>query len=90
MSLKVLLIGNGAREHAIAKKIVENDGVLFSYMSRENPGIADLSKKFMIGDLSDFEKLNNFKRVDYAIVGPENPIADGVTNYFHEMPFGCI
>ncbi|MHA2256313.1 MAG: hypothetical protein ACXAAM_09585 [Candidatus Heimdallarchaeaceae archaeon] len=84
MSYKVLLIGNGAREHAIAKKIVENDGKLYSYMERENPGIADISKKFVVGDLSDFSKLSVFKKVDYAIVGPENPLANGISNYLED------
>ncbi len=84
MGTKVLLVGNGAREHAIAKKIVENDGKLYSYMSRENPGIADLSKKFRIGDLNKFEKLNKFKNVDYAIIGPENPLANGITDYLED------
>ena len=84
MSHKVLLIGNGAREHAIAKKIVENDGKLYSYMERENPGIADISKKFVLGGLTDFSKLDAFKKVDYAIIGPENPLANGVSNYLED------
>ena len=84
MGLKVLLIGNGAREHAIAKKLVENDEKLYSFMSRENPGIADLSKKYKIGDLVDFTKLKKFSNVDYAIVGPENPIALGITDYLED------
>ena len=84
MSDKVLLIGNGAREHAIAKKIVENEGSLYSYMSRENPGIADLSKKFSIGKLEDFNKLKKYKNVDYAVVGPENPLSEGITNYLED------
>ncbi|MFW9853353.1 MAG: phosphoribosylamine--glycine ligase, partial [Candidatus Thorarchaeota archaeon] len=84
MTEKVLLVGNGAREHAIAKKIVENDAKLYSYMSTENPGIADLSRKSVLGEINDFEKLNQFRKVDYAIIGPENPIASGITNYLEE------
>ncbi|MHA1407881.1 MAG: phosphoribosylamine--glycine ligase [Candidatus Heimdallarchaeaceae archaeon] len=84
MSYKVLLVGNGAREHALAKKIVENDGKLYSYMSTKNPGIADLSKKVVLGDLTDFHKLDKFHNIDYAIIGPENPIAAGMSNYLEE------
>ncbi len=84
MSEKILLIGNGAREHAIAKKIVENEGILYSYMSRENPGIADLSKKFSVGKLEDFNKLKKYRNVDYAIVGPESPLSEGITNYLED------
>ena len=84
MSKKVLLVGNGAREHAIAKKIVEDDTKLYSYMSTENPGIADLSRKTILGEMSDFSKLDQFRKVDYAIIGPENPIAYGIANYLEE------
>jgi len=85
LDCKVLLIGNGAREHAISKKIVEDGGKLYSYMSRENPGIADLSEEFIIGDLTSFEKLKKFSHVDYAIVGPEQPLAVGITNYLEDI-----
>ena len=81
---KVLLVGNGAREHAIAKKIVEDGAELYSFMSKENPGIADLSKEFLLGSLSDFSKLERFSFVDYAIIGPENPIAAGIVNYLED------
>ncbi|MBY9000581.1 MAG: phosphoribosylamine--glycine ligase [Candidatus Heimdallarchaeota archaeon] len=84
MSVKVLLIGNGAREHAIAKKVVENGGSLYSFMSRENPGIADLSKKFSIGNLTRFDMLKKYRKVDFAIVGPENPLSSGITNYLED------
>ena len=84
MDNKILLVGNGAREHAIAKKIIESQSTLFSYMSRENPGIADLSKRFVIGNLEKFDKLKKFKSVDFAIVGPENPLAAGITNYLED------
>ncbi|RLG15261.1 phosphoribosylamine--glycine ligase [Candidatus Pacearchaeota archaeon] len=81
---KVLLVGNGAREHAMAKKIVENENKLFSYMNYENPGIADLSEKFILGNLTNFEKLSMFKNIDYAIVGPELPLSYGITNYIED------
>jgi phosphoribosylamine--glycine ligase len=84
MSLKVLLVGNGAREHAIAKKIVQNEGILFSFMSKENPGISQLAKRFSLGDLNDFKNLKKFKRADFAIIGPENPLANGIVNFLED------
>ncbi|UJG42108.1 MAG: phosphoribosylamine--glycine ligase [Candidatus Heimdallarchaeum aukensis] len=84
MAEKVLLIGNGAREHAMAKKIVENENKLFSYMAYENPGIADISEKFILGNLTNFEKLSKFENIDYAIIGPELPLSFGLTNYIED------
>ncbi len=81
---KVLLIGNGAREHAIAKKIVENGAILYSYMSKENPGITDIAKEYILGDLTKFDKLKRFQHVDYAVVGPELPLSVGITNYLED------
>ena len=82
--MKVLLVGNGAREHAIAKSIVRDDGELYAFMSKENPGIADLSKDFIIADLSDFSKLKSFSNVDYAVIGPENPLGSGIVDYLED------
>lgn len=84
MVCKVLLVGNGAREHSIAKKVVDNNGILYSYMSKENPGIARISKKVVLGSLNNFDKLKKFKKVDYAIIGPENPLANGIVNYLED------
>ena len=78
---KVLLVGNGAREHAIAEKVVEANGILYAVMNRKNPGIAKLAKDYLISDLTAFERLIKFKNVDLAIIGPEIPLAYGITDY---------
>ena len=50
--MKVLLVGDGAREHIIAEKLAQ-DAELYSVMSRKNPAIAQLSKKYWIAKTTD-------------------------------------
>lgn len=79
----VLLIGNGAREHAIAEAIVRShrSPVLFSFMKTNNPGIAHLSMKCQIGSYDDLEGITRFARenkIDFAFIGPEDPLNNGI------------
>lgn len=81
----VLLIGNGAREHAIAEAIVKSQHRprLFSFMRANNPGIASLSEKVFIGTYDDLATINTFAkecRIDFAVIGPEDPLNNGVVD----------
>jgi len=79
--MRILLIGNGAREHVIAENLKTDVKKLFAFMSAKNPGITNLSDDFEIGSLADFDKILSFAKrclVDYVIIGPENPIVDGL------------
>jgi len=83
--IRVLLIGNGAREHAIAEAVKRSRHapLLFSYMKGNNPGIAALSEKISIGNYGDLQAICRFagdNRVDFAIVGPEDPLNNGVVD----------
>jgi phosphoribosylamine--glycine ligase len=83
--MKVLLIGHGAREHAMADAVARSvsSPQVYAYMSHKNPGIARLSKEFKIGGLEDADKIASFaaeKGVDFAIVGPEAALAAGVAD----------
>jgi phosphoribosylamine--glycine ligase len=87
--MNVLLIGNGAREHAIAEAIVQSKHQprLFSFMKANNPGITSLSEKVFIGSYSDLAAVNVFAkecRVDFAIIGPEDPLNNGVVDSLKE------
>ncbi|RLI63403.1 MAG: phosphoribosylamine--glycine ligase, partial [Promethearchaeia archaeon] len=90
--VNVLLIGNGAREHAIGEALVRGGANLSAYMGKRNPGIAKLcNDNVKIGkldnftDIADFGKKNN---VNFAVVGPEAPLAIGITNALqaHDIP----
>ena len=78
--MKVLVVGHGAREHAIAKKLAEGDVELHAVMSRRNPGIASLAKGVEIGDITDPEIYIRFGDMDIAFIGPETPLAAGVAD----------
>jgi len=90
MVVRVLVVGHGAREHAIAKKLAEEDVELHAAMSRRNPGIAGLSRRVEIMDINDRDSYNRFKGVDIAFVGPEAPLAAGVTDRLNELDIPVV
>ncbi len=82
--VKILLIGNGAREHAIAEALVKGGAELLAFMAKMNPGIASLcNNNVALGKLDDFSNIINFAKenaIDFAIIGPEAPLANGITD----------
>lgn len=82
---RVLVVGNGAREHAIVKALHRSDAQICAYMNKNNPGIVTLAKLgTQIGNLSDFEQIKNFAtqmEINFVIVGPEAPLTQGITDY---------
>ena len=83
--MKILLIGSGAREHAIVKALdrSSHEKEIYCLASNRNPGISDLCDKFIVGDINDsYFVLDYAKEVgaSLAIVGPENPLAQGVSD----------
>ena len=83
--MKVLVVGHGAREHSIAKKLAQEDLELVAAMSRLNPGIAALSERVEVFDIDDPAEYGRFKDVDLAFVGPEAPLATGVSARIWEL-----
>ncbi|GFO96628.1 phosphoribosylamine--glycine ligase [groundwater metagenome] len=80
--MRVLLVGGGGREHAIAEAIARSrrSPELFAAMSKKNPGIARLCKEFiLIKDtdpaIVDFAVKN---KIELAVIGPETPLAAGI------------
>ena len=80
--MKVLLIGGGGREHAIAQAIARSrkKPVLFAAMSKKNPGIASLCKDFLLiketdPAIVDYAKNN---QIELVVTGPESPLAAGI------------
>ncbi|RLI66384.1 MAG: phosphoribosylamine--glycine ligase [Promethearchaeia archaeon] len=81
---RVLLIGNGAREHALAEALVKGGAELCAFMSKRNPGIAKLcNDNVKLGDLTNFSEISTFgkkNKVEFAVVGPEAPLAVGIVD----------
>ncbi len=83
----ILLIGNGAREHVIAEVLKRNECKLFSYLASNNPGIISLSEDYIIGNLTNLEKITEFAlkhNINFAIIGPEAPLENGIVDKLKE------
>lgn len=84
--MKVLVVGRGGREHAIVWKIAQSDSVEKVYAAPGNDGMKDAAECVAI-DENDHEQLMAFAKqegIDFTIIGPEQPLADGIVNKFHE------
>lgn len=84
--MKILLIGSGGREHALAWKIAKNDRVEKIFVAPGNGGTAIESKCENI-NITDIDELLNFaieKSIDLTIVGPEDPLTKGIVDKFKE------
>ena len=86
--MKVLIIGNGGREHAIAWKAAQSALVDQVFVAPGNAGTAQESGIENISiDAVDIEKLKNFalgRDIDLTIVGPEAPLVAGIADEFRE------
>jgi len=85
---KVLLLGSGGREHAIADALKRGGAKIYAVMPHKNPGIAKLSEDYVVGPLSiSFVKeleWVKFKKVDLAVIGPEAPLIAGMADMLEE------
>ncbi len=84
--MKVLVVGNGAREHAIAWKLAQSPRVDDLIVAPGNAGTAQLARNAPVSaaDLEGLRKLAHSERVDFTIVGPEAPLAAGIVDLFQQ------
>ncbi|MDY5823242.1 MAG: phosphoribosylamine--glycine ligase, partial [Candidatus Coprenecus sp.] len=83
MSYKVLLLGSGGREHALALKIAQSPELSEFYALPGNPGISKVAKCIK-GSVNDFELVKSIvkeKTIDMVVVGPEDPLVNGLRDY---------
>ena len=84
--MKVLLVGGGGREHALAWKIAQSPRCTELYCAPGNAGIADVAECVPIGAM-EFDKLVGFakeKEIDLAVVGMDDPLVGGLVDRFEE------
>lgn len=82
--MKILLLGSGGREHALAWKIAQSDKCEKLYIAPGNAGTAAVGENVPIG-IDDFDKQKDFVvnyDVDMVVVGPEAPLVKGVYDAF--------
>ncbi len=80
--MRILLIGAGGREHALARALTQSSKEVKLYAMPGNPGICSLAEKVGI-DISNVKKIIDFvneKQIDFVFIGPEQPIADGLSD----------
>lgn len=82
--MKVLLVGGGGREHALAWRLREEDPAIQIVAAPGNPGIAEIASLVSIS-ATDVDQLASFAEVngiDWTLVGPEAPLAAGIVDAF--------
>ena len=82
---KILVIGSGAREHAIVRALDRShtEKEIFCLAANMNPGIAELCNELLIGNFNDSELVVSYANeigATLAIIGPENPLAKGIAD----------
>ena len=81
--MKVLLVGSGGREHAMAMAIARSveEPTLYAAMKYKNPGIAQLCEDYLLVNETDLQKVADYARcADLVVIGPEAPLAEGLVD----------
>lgn len=82
--MKILLLGGGGREHALAWKIAQSEKVEKLFIAPGNAGTSNCGENVAIG-VNEFDKLKDFaveNGIDMVVVGPEDPLVKGVYDDF--------
>jgi phosphoribosylamine--glycine ligase len=85
--MKILVVGSGGREHALAWKLAQSDRIQMVYVAPGNGGTA-LDMRLKNIDITDPLLLASFAREEHialTVVGPETPLAAGIVNTFREQ-----
>lgn len=82
--MNILVIGGGGREHTLVWKISQNPDVKKIYCIPGNGGIEQVAECYQI-DLNDFKRIEALvkeKEIDFTVIGPEQPLVNGIVDYF--------
>ncbi len=90
--MKIMVVGGGGREHAIIKKLKENENVTEIYAV---PGNAGMAKDAVLVDIGakEIDKIVDFaihKRIDYAVVAPDDPLVLGAVDALEKEGIKCF
>lgn len=82
--MRILVLGSGGREHAFSWKIAQSPKCEALFIAPGNAGTSEVGTNVNIA-VTDFEGIGNFvkqEKIDLVVVGPEDPLVKGITNYF--------
>ena len=90
--MRVLVIGSGAREHALVWKLAQSRQVTHIYAAPGNPGMVELAECIplqvtQIAELANFAERN---AIDLTIVGPEIPLVAGIADVFRQRDYNIF
>lgn len=88
--MKVLIVGQGGREHAIAWKVAQSPLVSAVYCAPGNPGIATCAElvPLSVDNISGIAEFAQQQKIDLTIVGPELPLSLGLVDHLRSL--GCV
>ena len=84
--MKLLLLGSGGREHALAWKIAQSPKIEKLFIAPGNAGMSNVGENVAI-KVNDFEAIRQFvidRQVDMVVVGPEVSLVEGISDYFKQ------
>lgn len=82
--MNILLLGSGGREHALAWKMLQSDKCKTLYVAPGNAGTAQIATNVPLNP-NDFDSVKQFvldHHVNMVVVGPEDPLVNGISDYF--------
>ena len=89
--MKVLVVGTGAREHAICN-VLKDDVELYAYTGKINPGISKIAE-YKQGDEGEVEKVAEYAKennIEIAVIGPESPLEKGIVDELEKNGIKCV
>lgn len=89
--MKILVVGGGGREHALAWKIKQSAHCSELFIAPGNPGTAELGTNVDIAadDIDGLKTFAQANRIDLTVVGPEIPLVAGIVDAFEELGLKC-
>lgn len=82
--MKVLIIGNGGRESAVAKKLAKDNRISQLYFAKGNATTETLGKNLPFDDIAQLRDFAIKEKIDFTFVGPELPLVKGIVDEFQK------
>lgn len=88
--MKVLIVGSGGREHALGWKIAQSPLLKQLFFAPGNPGTASLGENLALAGHVDVVAFCRKEAIDLVIVGPEQPLVEGLADALNEAGIACF